>query len=314
MSNLRAPCIVEMMYSHELSVQNWFVATPSLIAQRQKATRKRKNEAIKGTPALRAQKPTTRVSTSKSALPSDSESVEVLQVGGSGWEEVEVDDDIYSEDSKGDQEAEANNPSDIDDDQPEEPPPSKKQRRPEPLESLTAYIDIISPPRTQRAKETSEARGPFFFTTKTPHREFLQSIASCAVDANFSPLISSINQNRLQWKLNTPANDKKKPLSSESGYKALIVKLVSQIEKGRDTTITVFMPPMLKVRQDVSHCQPVHLVLNSLIVSYHPRRVWIMLDSKGIPKMRSSPMDLWVRQFGNKRSTLYIADIHYLQP
>jgi len=262
-SNLCASLKCYAHCSHATSVQKWFVATPSLIAHRQKATRKRKKGAIKRAPALRASKPTTRTGTSKSALPSDTESVEVL--GGSGREEAEEgEDDIYTEDGKGDQEVEADNPSDIDNDQSDEPPPSKKQRRPE---SLTAYIDIISPPRTQRTKETSEARGPFFFTTKTPHHEFLQSIANCAVDPNFTPLISSINQSRLQWKLNTPANDKKKPLSSESGYKALIVKLVSQIEKGRDTTITIFMPPMLKTRQDVSHRLLVDLILNLLIPS-----------------------------------------------
>jgi hypothetical protein len=242
--------------SHETSVQNWIVSTPSLIAHQQKATRKRKG-TIKRAPAssLRAQKAKTHPSTSKSGLPSDTESVEILE------DSEEVEEGADAEDPKGDQEAasEADNPSDIDES--DEPPPSKKQRR-QPLESMTAYIDIISPPRTQKTKETSEARGPFFFTTKTPHREFLQSIANCAVDPNFIPLISSINQNRLQWKLNTPANDKKKPLSSESGYKALIVKLVSQIEKGRDTTITIFMPPMLKIHQDVSQCQPVHLILN----------------------------------------------------
>jgi hypothetical protein len=241
---------------HETSVNKWFVATPSLIADRQKATRKRKG-TLKRAPAPKAQKPTTHTGTSTC----DTESIEIL--GSSDREEFEDD----KEDPKGDQEAEANNPSDIDDDQSDEPPPSKKQRRPEPLESITAYIDIISPPRTQRTKETSEARGPFFFTTETPHHEFLQSIANCAVDPNFTPLISSINLSRLQWKLNTPANDKKKPLSSESGYKALIVNLVSQIEKGRDTTITIFMPPMVKIRQDVSQCLPVHLILDLLIPS-----------------------------------------------
>ena len=180
---------------------------------------------------------------------------------------------------------------------------------PERLESLTAYINIISPPHTQRTKETAEARGPFFFTIKTPHHEFLQSIANCAVDKNYIPLTGSINQTRLQWKLNTPANDKKKPLSSESGYKALIVKLVSQIEKGRDTTITIFMPPMLKTSQNVSQFQ---LLVQFPISSCHSRRLWIMLDSEGIPMMSSS-MDLWVQQFVNKRSILCIIVIHHLQ-
>ena len=156
--------VVEMLCSHETSVHKWFVATPSLIAHRQKATRKRKKGTIKRPPASRAHKYTTHTSTSRLALQvptqaaSDTESIEIL--GGSDREEVEEEEDvIYAEDPKGDQEAEANNPSDINDDQSQadEPPPSKKQRCLEPLESVTAYIDVISPPRTQRSKETSEA-------------------------------------------------------------------------------------------------------------------------------------------------------------
>ena len=71
-------------------------------------------------PALQAQKRTTHTSTSQLALPSDTKSVEVL--GDSGREEVEEgEDEIYTEDLKGDQEPEANNPSDINDNQSDEP-------------------------------------------------------------------------------------------------------------------------------------------------------------------------------------------------
>ena len=87
------------------------------------------------------------------------ESVEIIE--GSGREEVE--EQIYADVLKGDQDVEMDNFSDIDQLESDEPlaPPSKKQHRPEPL-ALTAYIDIISPPCTQRAKETSEAQDQNF--------------------------------------------------------------------------------------------------------------------------------------------------------
>ena len=88
---------------------------------------------------------------STSALHSDSDTESVEIFGGSGREEGEK--DIFAEDLTVDQDLEADNPSNIDDNQSDEPP-FKKQCRPERLESLTAYIDIISPLRTQRTKET----------------------------------------------------------------------------------------------------------------------------------------------------------------
>jgi hypothetical protein len=128
---------------------------------------------------------------------------------------------------------------------------SSSKRQKKDLENITAYIDIISPARTQRTKETTITRGPFFFTLGTSHHEFLQLLAACAVEKNFIPAVSSINQNQLFWKLLVPANDKKKPLYNEQGYHALITKLKALSEKGKELSVTLLMPPMLKTRQGV---------------------------------------------------------------
>ncbi|KAF8165967.1 hypothetical protein B0H34DRAFT_780604 [Crassisporium funariophilum] len=115
---------------------------------------------------------------------------------------------------------------------------SSSKRQKKDVENITAYID-----------ETTVTRGPFFFTLGTSHREFLQLLAACAVKKNFIPAVSSINQNQLFWKLLVPANDKKKPLYNEQGYQALITKLNALSEKGKELSVTLLMPPMLRTRQ-----------------------------------------------------------------
>lgn len=49
-----------------------------------------------------------------------------------------------------------------------------------------------------------------------------------------------------------PKNDSKKPLSNPDGYKALISALSKLSSKGKDMTITVFLPPLSKVQKLVS--------------------------------------------------------------
>jgi len=131
----------------------------------------------------------------------------------------------------------------------EEPAPKKMKTPP----NITAYIDIVNPPRSTKSKETTVTRGPFFFTTETTHFEFLQLIASAATEKNI-PIINSINQAQLLWKLNVPANDKKKLLTNEQGYQALIAILKNRVtvEKSKDSSITVIMPPLLKNTSSVS--------------------------------------------------------------
>jgi len=47
-------------------------------------------------------------------------------------------------------------------------------------------------------------------------------------------------------------NDKKKPLTNEVGYKAMITKLKELTNKGKDMTITLSLPPLLKIAAMVS--------------------------------------------------------------
>lgn len=58
---------------------------------------------------------------------------------------------------------------------------------PKQLPEFTAYVDIVSPPRTTRTKESSTACGPFFFNPETTHEEFLGLLAACAVEPRFRP-------------------------------------------------------------------------------------------------------------------------------
>ena len=121
-------------------------------------------------------------------------------------------------------------------------------KRAKTLPEFTAYVDIVSPPRTSRRKESSTSCGPFFFNPETTHDKFLGLLAACAVDQpHFSASIEAIVQSQLTWKLNTPANDKKKPLSTEQGYRALLKKMDELAKKKKECTVTLTMPPLSKI-------------------------------------------------------------------
>ncbi|CAA7264084.1 unnamed protein product [Cyclocybe aegerita] len=97
-----------------------------------------------------------------------------------------------------------------------------------------------------RSSSSSTTRGPFFFTVETSHNEFLQSVVACAASGTHVPSINAINQSQLFWKLNVPANNKKKPLANVQGYRALILKVAALLNKKKDVTITIILPPLLK--------------------------------------------------------------------
>ncbi|KAF8224892.1 hypothetical protein L208DRAFT_1380902 [Tricholoma matsutake] len=59
--------------------------------------------------------------------------------------------------------------------------------------------------------------------------------------------IGSINQLKLFWKQNVPADDKQKPLANASGFCAMTTKLNELLAKNKDTTITLTLPPLLQV-------------------------------------------------------------------
>ncbi|CAA7258478.1 unnamed protein product [Cyclocybe aegerita] len=100
-------------------------------------------------------------------------------------------------------------------------PPAKKVKA---IPEVAVYVDIVTPAHGVKQKESLTTCGPFFFTVETSHNEFLQSVVACAASGTHVPSINAINQLQLFWKLNVPANDKKKPLANVQGYRALILK------------------------------------------------------------------------------------------
>jgi hypothetical protein len=117
---------------------------------------------------------------------------------------------------------------------------------------ITAYINLVTPARTAKLKPTTDARGPFFFTLDDTHDEFLQSIATCSASQNHAAAVTSINQAKLFWKQNVPANNAPKPLANAQGFRAMIGKLAELASKNKDTTITLILPPLAKVAKRVS--------------------------------------------------------------
>ncbi|KAF8220793.1 hypothetical protein L208DRAFT_1382525 [Tricholoma matsutake] len=132
-------------------------------------------------------------------------------------------------------------PSDTDSDSSGQPMMKKARSLPE----ITAYINIKTPVQTAKTKPSVDACGPFFFmldSLDSTHDEFLTTLAKTVLPA---ASIGSINQHKLFWKLNGPANDKQKPLSNTSGFCAMTTKLQELLMKNKDTMITLTLPPLL---------------------------------------------------------------------
>lgn len=56
-------------------------------------------------------------------------------------------------------------------------------------------------------------------------------------------LSSSIIIDKLEWKSAAPKNDPAKPLSSDTGYEAMLTMHAKKVEKKQTPAITVSMPP-----------------------------------------------------------------------
>lgn len=205
-----------------MAVSHWFRSTPDLEAKKLKA--KEKKDRAKEKKLLAAKlKPSVKMKLS------------TLEAH-TGHQIEDAEDEIDELDSSSNASADC--------DRVENERPAKKAKK---LQQITAYIDIVVPARTLKSKPTSDSRGPFFFTLETSHEEFLQSIACCTVAPRYLPTITGIDQTQLFWKLNVPVSDKKKPLANLAGYQAMSTKLATLLEKGKDSTITLSMPPLGKV-------------------------------------------------------------------
>ncbi|KAJ3500782.1 hypothetical protein NLJ89_g9638 [Agrocybe chaxingu] len=214
----------------------WFVGTPATEAKKRKAQ------------AAKAKKQKKKVSQGPVAPPSNASHSRGRKVAPPVESELEPEKGDSDNSSGAEmivdegENVEVENESGDDDEEESEVPPAKKMKV---LPEVTAYVDIITPSRGVKGKESSITRGPFFFTTAMSHHRFLQSVVTCASDNAISS-VNAINQQQLTWKLHVPANDKKKPLANADGYQALISRIGSLLEKGKDATLTVFLPPLLK--------------------------------------------------------------------
>ena len=176
-----------------------------------------------------------------------------------------------------------------------EPPTKKLKTRPK----ITAYIEIITAPRTLREKPTPLSRGPFFFNLDTTRIEFLQSLASCCAEGHYAPTITSINHHQLFWKLQVPANDRKRPLSTEDGFHALIDKLADLSQKKKDTTIILSLPPLMRVAANVS-CY-LFLYMHFLFILDDSQQMLRLVKEVLISSGKNSRKGLWDQQSESSR-------------
>jgi hypothetical protein len=239
------------------SVGKWFVGTPATEAK------KRKKQA---TAARKAQKKIPKPRTTQSKpIPTKKAQAAGESVSSSISNTADIDESLSCEDGSADSESDAeiisSDSADSGDDDNEldndiDARPVKKAKQSEDASELddaeiTAYIEIVTPPRTVKGKPTTTSRGPFFFTPKSSYDEFLQSVAACAIGGKGVPSVTAINKAQLSWKLSVPANDRKKALSDAQGYRALIKKVIEISGKKKDSSIVVFLPPPSRVAKKV---------------------------------------------------------------
>ena len=232
-------CCILPISNNIHSVQKWFVGTPATEAKkRKKAPAKARKKGTKANAPSPISSTVTIVGDDLAGSVTTDSVVQDADFGEGGM-------DLSGASDVGCLDAVSIAGSDAGLSEAEDDEPASKKTKI--LPKITAYIDIISPARSAKVKETTITRGPFFFTTETTHQEFLRLLATCADDGNAVPNVVSINQAQLLWKLNVPANDKKKPLANGQGYQAMIGILTNRLtEKSKDSTITLIMPPLLK--------------------------------------------------------------------
>ena len=123
----------------------------------------------------------------------------------------------------------------------------KKQRQETLEQKVTVYIHIQSTApqplchaSTSRSKGKTEAapvaiRGPCFFQLDQTYDDFKGIIAK-----ELPCKLRLLPTAQVMWKYEKPANDPKKPLSSNAGYEAMVISLT---EQKANHVIVVSMPP-----------------------------------------------------------------------
>jgi hypothetical protein len=250
--------------SPQLLVSKWFVGTPATETKKRKQREAKENKQEK----KRANKPAARMSSQQNSatlgaatgtiidFPSDSEDHSMGREGEPGQgEEIAI--ELYSD---GEGNGETWTWSEDEHKPLTEMRPSKRakaRKSPTPSDTpeveITAYIEVVSAPRTLKAKPTTVTRGPFFFTLDSTYFSFLSSVATCAAGGKGTPSVNAIDKAQLTWKLSVPANDRKKPLSDEDGFRALLKKVAEVIGRKKDCSVVIMLPPLSKIATNVSY-------------------------------------------------------------
>ena len=143
-----------------------------------------------------------------------------------------------------------------------ETPPRKKARHAAKVDDDTEeedsikiqiYLNVKTPPppaicvasrsiRQPAVKVTPH--GPFIFDSQSNYSSFLTMIANAACAGHPDCLVRS----GMEWRFDRPANSTRKPIMNEIGFQVMITSL---LERKKDWTITVSMPPPTKHTNDV---------------------------------------------------------------
>ena len=113
-----------------------------------------------------------------------------------------------------------------------------------PSKQVTAYIHVSAPlalPLTSvRGRKTAQkpmaaVKGPFFFSTTDSFASFKRTVAmALPCKVKLLPI------DKLQWAYEKPKNASLKPLSTEDGFKAMVLSLE---ERKKDLVVVLSMPP-----------------------------------------------------------------------
>jgi hypothetical protein len=111
---------------------------------------------------------------------------------------------------------------------------------------VTFYVYVELPPTGNQTKGSKRMnaspkviqKGPFFHTIDNDYATFLTKLAD-----TLACKVKQIPTSKIVWKFEKPSNDKKKPLSSEAGYKAMGISLR---DRKRDYVINIYLPRPIK--------------------------------------------------------------------
>jgi len=89
--------------------------------------------------------------------------------------------------------------------------------------------------RKTAPKPAAAVKGPFFFSTTDSFASFKKTVA-----AALPCKVKLLPIDKMQWAYEKPKNATRKPLSTEDGFKAMVLSLE---ERRKDLVVVLSMPP-----------------------------------------------------------------------